>query len=181
MPFLIFLEKVVLVRFTRLDQPPLLDHSVPFTNCKKWIILKQENFWQAFDLVDHRYVACKLHGLHAQWSEEKKQSYIRHALREYNIHKTLVHRHIVRLWDTFEIDLNTFCTVLEYCSGNIHIPSLPVCISYRICNFRSILDIFYPFGFIQVKTSMLFLRQTPCCLRRKLESLLFRYFKGLCT
>ncbi|XP_006340303.1 serine/threonine-protein kinase TOUSLED isoform X1 [Solanum tuberosum] len=73
--------------------------------------------YKAFDLVDHRYVACKLHGLNAQWSEEKKQSYIRHAIREYNIHKTLVHHHIVRLWDIFEIDHNTFCTILEYCSG----------------------------------------------------------------
>lgn len=68
-------------------------------------------------MVEHRYVACKLHGLNAQWSEEKKQSYIRHAIREYNIHKTLVHHHIVRLWDIFEIDQNTFCTILEYCSG----------------------------------------------------------------
>ncbi|XP_022988492.1 serine/threonine-protein kinase TOUSLED-like isoform X2 [Cucurbita maxima] len=73
--------------------------------------------YKAYDLVEHRYVACKLHGLNAQWSEEKKQSYIRHAIREYNIHKTLVHNHIVRLWDIFEIDHNTFCTVLEYCSG----------------------------------------------------------------
>ncbi|XP_048139936.1 serine/threonine-protein kinase TOUSLED isoform X5 [Rhodamnia argentea] len=76
-----------------------------------------EVYKQAYDLVDHKYVACKLHGLNAQWSEEKKQSYIRHAIREYNIHKTLVHHHIVRLWDIFEIDHNTFCTVLEYCSG----------------------------------------------------------------
>ncbi|XP_068635580.1 serine/threonine-protein kinase TOUSLED-like isoform X1 [Aristolochia californica] len=73
--------------------------------------------YKAYDLVDNRYVACKLHGLNAQWSEEKKQSYTRHAIREYNIHKSLVHHHIVRLWDTFEIDQNTFCTVLEYCSG----------------------------------------------------------------
>lgn len=73
--------------------------------------------YKAYDLVDNRYVACKLHGLNAQWSEEKKQSYIRHAVREYNIHKTLVHPHIVRLWDIFEIDQTTFCTVLEYCSG----------------------------------------------------------------
>ncbi|XP_062082509.1 serine/threonine-protein kinase TOUSLED isoform X2 [Humulus lupulus] len=73
--------------------------------------------YKAYDLVEHRYVACKLHGLNAQWSEDKKQSYIRHAIREYNIHKTLVHRHIVRLWDIFEIDQNTFCTVLDYCSG----------------------------------------------------------------
>ncbi|XP_050284966.1 serine/threonine-protein kinase TOUSLED isoform X3 [Quercus robur] len=76
-----------------------------------------EVYKQAYDLVEHRYVACKLHGLNAQWSEEKKQSYIRHAIREYNIHKTLVHHHIVRLWDIFEIDQNTFCTILEYCSG----------------------------------------------------------------
>ena len=68
-------------------------------------------------MVNHRYVACKLHGLNAQWSEEKKQSYIRHAMREYDIHKDLVHHHIVRLWDKFRIDLDTFCTVLEYCSG----------------------------------------------------------------
>ncbi|KAL1348067.1 hypothetical protein HN51_024058 [Arachis hypogaea] len=73
--------------------------------------------YKAFDLVEHRYVACKLHGLNPQWSEEKKQSYMRHAIREYNIHKSLVHHHIVRLWDIFEIDQNTFCTVLEYCSG----------------------------------------------------------------
>ncbi|XP_042451665.1 serine/threonine-protein kinase TOUSLED-like isoform X2 [Zingiber officinale] len=73
--------------------------------------------YKAFDLVEYRYVACKLHGLNGQWSEEKKQSYIRHAIREYNIHKTLVHPNIVRLWDIFEIDHNTFCTVLEYCSG----------------------------------------------------------------
>ncbi|KAL5726053.1 non-specific serine/threonine protein kinase [Ranunculus cassubicifolius] len=73
--------------------------------------------YKAFDLVDYRYVACKLHGLSAHWSEDKKQSYIRHAIREYNIHKSLVHRNIVRLWDTFEIDQNTFCTVLDYCSG----------------------------------------------------------------
>ncbi|KAA8550116.1 hypothetical protein F0562_001800 [Nyssa sinensis] len=76
-----------------------------------------EVYKQAYDLVEHRYVACKLHGLNAQWSEDKKQSYIRHAIREYNIHKTLVHHHIVRLWDIFEIDQNTFCTVLDYCSG----------------------------------------------------------------
>lgn len=78
-------------------------------------------FLQAFDLVEYKYVACKLHGLNAQWSEEKKQSYIRHAIREYNIHKTLVHPNIVRLWDIFEIDHNTFCTVLEYCSGTTNL------------------------------------------------------------
>eukprot|EP00249_Psilotum_nudum_P023657 c28945_g2_i2 orf=650-2620(+) len=73
--------------------------------------------YKAYDLAEHRYVACKLHSLNPQWSEEKKQSYIRHAIREYDIHKNLRHPHIVRLWDIFEIDHSTFCTVLEYCSG----------------------------------------------------------------
>jgi hypothetical protein len=41
--------------------------------------------------VEYRYVACKLHGLNAQWSEEKKQSYIRHAIREMEkIHRIVV-------------------------------------------------------------------------------------------
>lgn len=97
-------------------------------------------FRQAFDLVEQRYVACKLHGLNAQWSEEKKQSYIRHAIREYNIHKTLVHHHIVRLWDTFEIDQNTFCTVLEYCSG-MHV----------FCNI-----VLYHFFLVQVVATLYF-------------------------
>lgn len=42
----------------------------------------------------------------------------RHALREYNIHKTLDHPRIVKLFDVFEIDANSFCTVLEYCDGH---------------------------------------------------------------
>ncbi|XP_056847180.1 serine/threonine-protein kinase TOUSLED-like isoform X3 [Raphanus sativus] len=94
----------------------------PVLNCRYALLnlLGKGGFsevYKAYDLVNHRYVACKLHGLNAQWSEEKKQSYIRHALREYDIHKDLVHHHIVRLWDTFRTDLDTFCTVLEYCSG----------------------------------------------------------------
>ncbi|KAG6414703.1 hypothetical protein SASPL_122076 [Salvia splendens] len=100
---------------SRFNNFQLLNHRYALLN-----LLGKGGFsevYKAFDLVEHRYVACKLHGLNAQWSEEKKQSYIRHAIREYNIHKTLVHRHIVRLWDIFEIDHNTFCTVLEYCSG----------------------------------------------------------------
>ena len=44
--------------------------------------------------------------------------YFRHALREYNIHKALEHPRIVRLYDVFEIDANSFCTVLEYCDGH---------------------------------------------------------------
>eukprot|EP00898_Chlorokybus_atmophyticus_P002224 jgi/Chlat1/3001/Chrsp2S04716 len=74
--------------------------------------------YKAYDLVDLREVACKIHQLNMQWNEAKKQSYVRHAMREYNIHRNLEHPSIVRLHDIFEIDTNTFATVLEYCEGN---------------------------------------------------------------
>lgn len=44
--------------------------------------------------------------------------FLRHAIREYNIQKKLNHPRIVRLYDVFEIDANSFCTVLEYCDGH---------------------------------------------------------------
>lgn len=43
---------------------------------------------------------------------------LRHALREKDIHKTMDHPRIVKLYDVFTIDTNSFCTVLEYCDGN---------------------------------------------------------------
>jgi tousled-like kinase len=73
---------------------------------------------KAFDLKEQRYVACKIHQLNKDWKEDKKANYIKHALREYNIHKQLDHPRIVRLFDVFEIDSNSFCTVLEYCDGH---------------------------------------------------------------
>lgn len=73
---------------------------------------------KAFDLKDQRYVACKIHQLNKDWKDDKKANYIKHALREYNIHKQLNHPRVVRLYDVFEIDANSFCTVLEYCDGH---------------------------------------------------------------
>ncbi|CAM4939423.1 unnamed protein product [Rotaria socialis] len=73
---------------------------------------------RAFDLREQRYVACKIHQLNKEWKDEKKVNYIKHAVREYNIHKHLEHKRIVKLFDVFEIDTNSFCTVLEYCDGN---------------------------------------------------------------
>jgi len=79
-----------------------------------------------------RSVACKIHQLNEQWPEEKKANYVKHALREYDIHKSLVcdrsayfcvlnyhqnHARIVRLFDVFPIDNNCFVTVLELCDG----------------------------------------------------------------
>lgn len=73
--------------------------------------------YKAFDVKCANYVACKIHQLASNWSEEKKKSFIRHAWREYKIHKSLKHPRVVKLVDIFEIDDNTFCTVLEYCEG----------------------------------------------------------------
>lgn len=73
---------------------------------------------KAFDLEKQRYVACKIHQLNKDWKQEKKDNYVKHALREYDIHKKLEHPRIVRLFDVFEIDTSSFCTVLEYCDGH---------------------------------------------------------------
>lgn len=73
--------------------------------------------WKALDLQELRDVAVKIHQLNPQWSEERKQSYIRHVTREYNIHKDMKHPRVVQLFDVFEIDVNSFATVLEFCKG----------------------------------------------------------------
>jgi len=72
---------------------------------------------RAYDLREHRYVAAKVHQLKSQWSEERKRSYTKHATREYDIHRALDHSNVVRLFDVFGIDVNSFCTVLEYVDG----------------------------------------------------------------
>ncbi|XP_017293469.1 serine/threonine-protein kinase tousled-like 2 isoform X2 [Kryptolebias marmoratus] len=74
--------------------------------------------FKAFDLAEQRYVAIKIHQLNKNWREEKKENYHKHACREYRIHKELDHPRIVKLYDYFTIDRDSFCTVLEYCAGN---------------------------------------------------------------
>ena len=46
---------------------------------------------------------------------QTKREHSKHAVREYNIQKALDHPHCVPLFDAFEIDENSFCTVLAYC------------------------------------------------------------------
>ena len=76
--------------------------------------------WKAVDLRNFRYVACKIHQLNPAWSEAKKKNYTKHATREYKIHKGLRHERVVPLYHVFEIDTNSFATVLEYCPGYVH-------------------------------------------------------------
>jgi tousled-like kinase len=73
--------------------------------------------WKAFDLVELREVAVKIHQLNPQWQDQKKESYIKHVTREYTIHREMKHDRVVKLYDVFEIDVNSFATVLEYCKG----------------------------------------------------------------
>jgi len=44
-------------------------------------------FLQAYDLLNMRVVAAKVHQLSPAWSEAKKASYVKHAIREVNIQK----------------------------------------------------------------------------------------------
>lgn len=74
--------------------------------------------WKAFDLEENRYVACKIHHVNKDWKEEKKATYVKHAMREKDIHKSLDHCRIVKQYDLLTIDNHSFCTVLEYIPGN---------------------------------------------------------------
>lgn len=67
-----------------------------------------------------RQTAVKIHQLNQAWTEEKKQNYMKHATREYAIHREMSHPRVVRLFDVFEIDSASFATVLEYCKGALH-------------------------------------------------------------
>lgn len=73
--------------------------------------------WRAYDLEEFREVAVKIHQLDPRWSDSKKENYTKHVSREYEIHRNVRHPRIVSLYDVFEIDSNSFATVLECCSG----------------------------------------------------------------
>lgn len=73
--------------------------------------------WKAVDLHTLDEVAVKVHELNSNWSQDRKNSYVRHVTREYNIHLSLNHPRVVRQYSVFEIDQNSFATVLEYCRG----------------------------------------------------------------
>ena len=79
-----------------------------------WYILTIAS-WQAFDVEQVKEVAVKVHQLNSGWSDAKKASYVKHATREFNIHKSLQHSKIVALVDIFELDNSSFATVLELC------------------------------------------------------------------
>ena len=73
--------------------------------------------WRGYDLVELREVAVKIHQLDPRWPDAKKENYTKHVSREYEIHRNVRHARIVSLYDVFEIDNNSFATVLECCKG----------------------------------------------------------------
>eukprot|EP00818_Percolomonas_sp_WS_P000536 CAMPEP_0117437018 /NCGR_PEP_ID=MMETSP0759-20121206/1305_1 /TAXON_ID=63605 /ORGANISM="Percolomonas cosmopolitus, Strain WS" /LENGTH=956 /DNA_ID=CAMNT_0005228633 /DNA_START=691 /DNA_END=3561 /DNA_ORIENTATION=- len=73
--------------------------------------------YQAYDLKELRVVACKIHQLNSNWKDTRKENYIKHVLRECQIHKKISHPRVVQMFDTFIYDENTYVTVLEFCSG----------------------------------------------------------------
>ena len=52
--------------------------------------------YKAYDLDTCREVACKIHHFDDSWNENIKESYIKHALRENEIHKELNNRRVVK-------------------------------------------------------------------------------------
>jgi tousled-like kinase len=73
--------------------------------------------FRAYDFESARFVACKVHQLASNWSEARKQSFLRHMLRENEIHKSLSHPRILRAHDSFELDNLTVVSVLDLCNG----------------------------------------------------------------
>jgi len=74
--------------------------------------------FRAYDLEGNRFCAVKIHELGKDMSDQQRQSYIRRAMREYDIQKTLKHSRVVTLADCFPISTKAFGTVLELCEGD---------------------------------------------------------------
>jgi len=73
--------------------------------------------WRTLDLDTAEEVAVKIHRTNSSWKDSRKQHYIKHAVREYAIHRSLRHQNVVRLLDVFSIDDDAFATVMELCKG----------------------------------------------------------------
>ena len=101
---------------------PLKKEGLPFLNGRYQILELigkggYSEVYKAYDTYDHKFIACKLIQLNENWPQEIKQSYIKHTIRENLILQNLNHKKIVKLYDTLEINDNSFCNILEYCSG----------------------------------------------------------------
>ena len=115
---LVFLAYECATLLTHLTLSPLSQLHDRYVLCS---LLGKGGFsevWRAYDLVDLKEVAVKIHQLDPRWSDSKKENYTKHVSREYEIHRNVRHPRIVSLFDVFEIDNNSFATVLECCDGS---------------------------------------------------------------
>ncbi|EHB06918.1 Serine/threonine-protein kinase tousled-like 2 [Heterocephalus glaber] len=103
------------------DNSQFKDHPTLNDRYLLLYLLGREGFnevYKVFDLTGQRYVAVKIHQSNKNWREEKKENYHKLVCREYRIHKELDHPRIVKLYDYFSLDTDSFCAELKYCEGN---------------------------------------------------------------
>ncbi|ETN68376.1 kinase domain protein [Necator americanus] len=77
---------------------------------------ERDSRYKDHEMLNKRYLLLSLLGKGG--FSVFQANYVKHAMREKDIHKTLDHCRIVKLFDLFTIDNHSFCTVLEYCTGN---------------------------------------------------------------
>eukprot|EP01060_Flectonema_neradi_P039521 TRINITY_DN8729_c4_g1_i1.p1 TRINITY_DN8729_c4_g1~~TRINITY_DN8729_c4_g1_i1.p1 ORF type:complete len:763 (+),score=146.52 TRINITY_DN8729_c4_g1_i1:36-2324(+) len=70
--------------------------------------------WKAFDRIEARMVAVKIHQLCDRWSEEQKESYLKRTQREYDIQRDIIHENVVRVHECFSINDSSFACVMEF-------------------------------------------------------------------
>ena len=96
--------------------------SQPLLN-DRYILLKLvgkggfSEVFKAYDLNTMQYVAVKLHQMEPHWPEKKKESYMKHALRELHIQRAVRHPRVVGVYDSFIIDANAWAAVMDFCEG----------------------------------------------------------------
>lgn len=73
--------------------------------------------WQAFDVEEGRYVACKIHHVQAEWTNQLQSHYVRHARRELDIMRQVRHPHVTQLYEVFEYSNTMFVSVMEFSRG----------------------------------------------------------------
>lgn len=121
----LFLEKNIHIRMVKLDKD---EEKSPHNNFKvlkdRYLLMHLlgkggfSEVYKAYDIIELRIVAIKIHQLSPQWKDSRKSNYIKHVLRECTIHMSIDHPRIVKMYDSFSTDNNTFITVLEYCDGS---------------------------------------------------------------
>ena len=70
--------------------------------------------YKAVDLSSCQLVAAKLHQLESDWSALSRAGFVRRVHREVAIQSKFSHPNVLRLRDSFLVDADCLCTVLEF-------------------------------------------------------------------